>query len=266
MSTEESPPSTTGQSGIVPAALERIQQALAGNPNLPIYGVVPPLDTSPSSAESATVAYVRQLRSAYAPASEPELPLGFGDYLSLLYRLDEQDRLIEERGAANALPLRRSWYLGCCSALRGALLLTDTAFDTLPGEKPYDPRQIVNGLRQGLRERHGVFQAVYFELAIGGLLRQRADILQARRSVSYLEGGPGSGITGEALKTRIQQVYFTQFDEALLAFSRQLLALDALLVELLPITVGQPVELAELRSQYNYPDGSDHRWTAAFTG
>lgn len=270
MSTEESPRFMAGQPNSVLSATERVKQALARNPDLPLYGTVAVTVSSPDSFTPAwqtdELAYVRQLRSAYSPDGTLELPLGLGDYLSLLFLLDEQDRLIEERGAANALLLRRSWYLGCCTALRDALKLTETAFDTLAGEKAYDARRIVGGLRQALRDQHGVFQAVYYELAIGGLLRQRGDVLSARRSVSYLEGGPGSGIADESLKARIRQVYFAQFDEALLVFSRQLLDIDELLVELLPITVGQPVELAVLQAQFNYPDGSDHRWTAAFAG
>jgi hypothetical protein len=241
---------------------------LAQNQSLSVYGNVaaePPPPAAAGPTDSADVNRVRQLRSLYAPASELALPLGLGDYLSLLFHLDEQCRLIQERGELDPLPLRRSWYLACCTALLDALALTDTSFNTLAAEKPYDPRQIVGGLRRALRERHGVFQAVYYEIAIGGLLRQRADILRAGRSVTHLEGGPGSGIADEALRVRIQQVYFTRFDEALLDFSLQLLDMDRLLGDLLPIAVPSPVELARLRAEYNYPDRSDLRWTAAFS-
>ncbi len=263
MSREMAPSARPDATGMVGAALTRIRQARAENQSLPVYGELPTDERR--SADSLAFARVRQLRSAYDPGSALELPLGFGDYLSILFRLDEQNRLIEELGPVEPLPLRQAWYVACGTALRDALSLKDTAFDRVAHERPYDPRQIVSDLRQALRAQHGVFQAVYYEIAIGGLLRQRADILRAGRSVTHVEGGPGSGITDEALRARIQAVYFTRFDEALLNFSRQLLDVDALLEELLPMAVAPPVELARLQAEYNYPTAADPRWAPAFT-
>ncbi len=211
------------------------------------------------------LARVRQLRSPYDTRQDPQLPLGFGDYLSLLFRLDEQSTLLQERGEVDPLLLRRAWYLACCSALCRALALQGTAFDTLHEAKPYDPRQIVAGLRPSLRAQHGPFQAVYYEIALGGLLRQRADVLRMGRSVTHLRGGPGSGIADKALQARIHDVYFTRFDEGLLNFSRHLLDIDRLLEDLLPLDIGPPVELARLRSEFGFPDRADARWRMAFS-
>ncbi len=207
---------------------------------------------------------VRQLRSLYDTRSDPALPLGFGDYLSLLFRLHEHNHLLQEAGGTGNLPRRRDWYTACCGALCQGLGLEQTSLDTAATEKPYDLRQIVSGLRPLLRSKHGAIQAAYYEIALGGLLRQRGDILRADRSVRYAQGGPGSGITDEALRARIESIYFTRFDRDLLEFSRQLVTLDALLLDLMPVTVGEPVAIDRLRAEYGYPDRRDPQWGGVF--
>ncbi len=229
---------------------------------------LPPLPIAPSQAipdSCADLDRVRQLRSEYDPACELRYPLGLGDYLSLRFRLDEQQRLIEERGVSDALSVRQAWYVACCMALSKALELQGTALDVPAEGRAYDSRQMMRSLRDVLRARHGVFQAVYYEIAIGGLLRQRADILRMGRSVIHREGGPGTGIADEHLRARIQKVYFTDFDNALLTFSCQLLPMDDLLLELIPLRVGPPVALERLCAEFGYPDRADLQWRMAFS-
>jgi len=208
---------------------------------------------------------VRQLRSAYDPACELQYPLGLGDYLSLRFRLDEQQRLSEEHGPSDSLSARQAWYAACCTALSRALELQGTALDVPTEGRAYDFRQMMRSLRDVLRARHGVFQAVYYEIAIGGLLRQRADILRMGRSVIHREGGPGTGIADEYLRARIQKVYFTDFDDALLVFSCQLLQMDDLLLELIPLRVGSPTTLERLCAEFDYPNRADLQWKMAFS-
>ncbi|MBN1966793.1 MAG: hypothetical protein JW910_19225 [Anaerolineae bacterium] len=241
---DEYPPSAP-----VPAALERVRQALAADPALPVFGTTDPAQ----SPQAAQLARVRQLRSAYTPDDEPALPLDCGDYLSLLVRLEDTQRKLDVHGAHDPLLRQRDWYEGCCRALGQALGLAGSVLDTLDAAYAYDLRDLCNRLRPELRQRHGTFEAVYVEIAISGLLRQRADILRAGRSVHHVTGGPGSGLKDEALKARIQALYFDRFDADLLHFSLQLLAIDDLLLELLPVRVGPPVTLARLRAEYGYP-------------
>jgi hypothetical protein len=259
--------STDNSQLIVPAAVERLKNALQRNPALPVFGAVvadSAVFASPESESDDDLRRVRQLRSTYGPDVKLTCPLGLGDYLSLLFRLEMLNDLIADRGALEQLTAQRAWYVACCTALCEALGLLDSPLDTTTRDQPCDPRVMVNGLRPLLREKHGAFQAVYYEIALGGLLRQRSDILHTVRSVTYVEGGPGSGLADVALREQVARVYFTQFDEALLAFSRQLIDLDDLLLTMLPLDVGAPLEPAQLHKEFGYPDGQDARWQAAF--
>ena len=77
-------------------------------------------------------ARIGQLLSDYAPQAAPQLPLDFGDYLSLLWRFDQ----------CAALPVRARYYRSCIIALGRALEI-----DTTPLGRLGQPEEIASVIR-----------------------------------------------------------------------------------------------------------------------
>src|SRR5437879_1364883 len=79
---------------------------------------------------------VSQLISPYSPDNPPKLPLGFSDYLSLLWRLD---RAVEHQGQSQ-------YYRACAITLLAALKFKDAPLDVLMRDTP--PGHIYSSLDQ----------------------------------------------------------------------------------------------------------------------
>ena len=79
---------------------------------------------------------ISQLTSTYGPDEPPRLALDFGDYLSILWRLDQHA----------SSPVRVKYYRQCAKALATALSIHDRSVyrlveNTAPGEL-YKPRWV----------------------------------------------------------------------------------------------------------------------------
>jgi hypothetical protein len=141
---------------------------------------------------------VDQLLSDYGPDESPKLPLDFGDYLSLLWRLDQS--------ATSAA--RVKYYRQCIQAV-GLALGLKRRLRVLELSEPGEIYQNLPNLPY--RATSTLVDAQDRKAAILQLARLRADIL---RVGSYHEqwGGswPGSGIMEAELRERVFAVLFTE--------------------------------------------------------
>jgi hypothetical protein len=188
---------------------------------------------------------IAQLVSSYGPHEPPQLPLTFGDYLSLLWRLD---RAMGHDG-------RVMYYKHCINALSEALGFGNTELGmmlriTTPGDF------YANLSHMPYRKTERPVDAPERRSAIGQLLMLRSDILSIG---SYNEGWamrfPGSGIIDTELRDRVYQVLFTALPSQYPVFARLLLVIDIVLQELLVGKRKSPeIDLSVLVEEYNYPN------------
>lgn len=190
-------------------------------------------------------ARIGQLLGEYAPQAAPQLPLDFGDYLSLLWRFDQ----------CAALPARARYYRTCILALGHALEVENTplgrlvssavpgtAYDELPN-LPYRS----GGRLVDARDR---------KAATGQLIALRRDILRIGTYQEGWNGGfPGHGLQDTQLRERVFAVLFTALQGQYGSFARLLLVIDIVLANLLLGTDAmQEVALFDLVMHYDYPD------------
>ena len=192
---------------------------------------------------------ISQLTSTYGPDEPPKLPMDFGDFLSILWRLD---RHAEE-------PMKVRYYRQCAYALadglelqnRSLMRLVDT---TAPGEV-YS--QLPNAPYRGTQR---LVDAHDRKAAIRQLAELRDDILrigtyQDRWPVSW----PGSGIVDPELRERVFAVLFTALQGQFAHFGRLLLVVDIVMSDLLlGMQDSKEVKLSDLVNQHNYPNPTDN--------
>jgi hypothetical protein len=193
---------------------------------------------------------ISQLTSTYGPDEAPRLPMDFGDYLSILWRLDKH---AEE-------PARVRYYRHCAQTLGTALGLQQRSLFRLVDNTP--PGQIYHQLPNApYRGTHRLIDAHDRKAAIRQLAELRHDVLrigtyQDQWPVSW----PGSGIVDTELRERVFAVLFTALQGQYGNFGRLLLVVDIVLSDLLlGMHHSEEVTLHQLVSQFNYPDPNDSR-------
>lgn len=199
---------------------------------------------------------IDQLISPYSPTLPPALPLDFGDYLSLLWRL--------ERAGQRGIGV--NYYRRCERALAMALTLTDAEVGKLV--KLTVPTKLSEEL-PNLPYRNGErrVDAQDRKAAIAQLWKLRADVLTMG---SYPEvwrsAWPGSGIENEELRERVFAVLFTALPSQYAPFARVLLVTDIVLQELMIGTRrSQSFLLHTLIKDCGWPDPKNPESQALFT-
>ncbi len=191
---------------------------------------------------------VNQLTSPYSPMIPPQLPLDFGDYLSLLWRIDHhigQPHLI-------------LYYTQCAKAMARALDFEQKSLGRMV--RTTEPGNLCQSLSNvPFRETGRVTDASARKAAIDQLVRLRSDVLSVGSyQHDWLVGWPGSGILDPELRERVFATLFTALRSQYSHFGRLLLVLDIVLQELL---LGNrsfvEFSLGTLIERYGYPDPED---------
>jgi hypothetical protein len=193
---------------------------------------------------------INQLTSTYGPDEPPRLPLDFGDYLSLLWRIDLHA----------AEPNKVKYYRRCALALAAGLDMQGRSIFRLvevtpPGELY---RQLPNAPYRGTAR---LIDASDRKAAINQLTQLRADVLkigtyQDHWPVSW----PGSGIVDAELRERVFAVLFTALQGQFSSFGRLLLVVDIVLSDLLlGIQPAKELSLDQLIAEHHYPNPNDSR-------
>jgi len=192
---------------------------------------------------------IQQLVSPYAPDAPPRLPLDFGDYLSLLWRIDHH--------ADSAK--RARYYRQCATALGMALELPSVLMRVVESTPSGGvTTQITNLPYRGDR----LVDAPDRKAAIVQLMQIRDDTLRiGTYQESWNNSYPGSGIEDVELRERTFAILFTALQGQYSNFGRLLLVVDIVLSDLLIGMGASAAEFAlhELISDYNYPDPNDAR-------
>lgn len=194
---------------------------------------------------------INQLISPYSPQEPPRGgALDFGDYLSLLWRLDE----------AAAHPQRARYYRHCAVALAAGLGIKAHPLHKLveisaPGEiyaqmpnLPY-------------RSKERLVDAQDRKAAIMQLITIRADLLRmGTYTEGWVAGWPGSGILDTEIRERVFAVLFTALQGQFGNFARLLFVVDIVLANLL---LGEEstaeITLDDLIAHHAYPDPANPR-------
>ncbi|MBI5961674.1 MAG: hypothetical protein HY866_23250 [Chloroflexi bacterium] len=200
---------------------------------------------------------VNQLTSPYSPAIPPQLPLDFGDYLSLLWRIDrhaEMENLV-------------IYYSNCAASLAKALGFEQRGMGRLiravsPGEMYLSLSNVP------FRQSGRLVDATSRKAAIHQLVMLRADVLSiGSYSHDWVVGWPGSGIANSELRERVFAILFTALRGQYAHFGRLLLVIDIVLQELL---IGSRTlneySLGTLIERYGYPDPEDPAVRTLFQG
>lgn len=193
---------------------------------------------------------ITQLISLYGPDDPPRVPLDFGDYLSLLWRLDD----------SAAFPARERYYRQCLQALGKAMGLKSHPIyrlvDSTEAGNVYS--QIPNLPYRG-SNRH--VDAQDRKAALSQLMTLRGDTLRiGTYSDNWGGGWPGSGILDNDLRERVFAVLFTALQGQYSNFGRLLLVIDIVIANLI-FGFDEPAEIpfAQLTSEFGYPDPRDER-------
>lgn len=202
-------------------------------------------------------ARISQLTSRYSPDDSPRLPLDFGDYLSLLWRLDD----------CAELPSRERYYRQCVQALGLALgfkahpiyrLIETTPAGQIYGQLPNLP------YRGGKR----FVDAQDRKAALAQLMALRGDTLRiGTYNEQWDSGWPGSGILDNELRERVFAVLFTALQGQFSNFGRLLLVIDIVIGNLIfGLEDIHEVQLAQLVAEFGYPDARDERVRRDYAG
>lgn len=195
-------------------------------------------------------ARISQLLSSYGPDEPPRLPLGFGDYLSLLWRLDYH---------ANDLGKVR-YYRRAADALTSGLGIRDNiVLRFIEHAQPGDLySQLSNVPYRGSRR---LVDANDRKAAIAQLAALRNDIMRVGNYPSqWTMGWPGSGIEDTAIRERVFAVLFTALQSQYGNFARLLLVIDIVLSDLLiDGDVSQEISLHQLVVEFGFPNPHDDR-------
>ncbi len=196
---------------------------------------------------------INQLTSTYGPDEPPRMPMDFGDYLSLLWRIDQ---------SANQ-PSHVKYYRRCALAMAAGLEMRGrSVFRLVEVTAPGDLyNQLPNAPYRGTNR---LIDASDRKAAITQLTQLRADVLkigtyQDHWPVSW----PGSGIVDTELRERVFAVLFTALQGQFSSFGRLLLVVDIVLSDLLlGIQAAKEISLDQLIADYGYPDPNDSkiRW------
>jgi hypothetical protein len=188
---------------------------------------------------------ILQLVSAYSPASPPQLALGFGDYLSLLWCIDN----------AAGEPGRVTYYRRCADAVVRSMNLEHSSISRVVQNTPAG--SIYVSLENvPYRGTARFVDAPDRRVAIRQLLSLRAHIVgMGTDRQGWTRGWPGSRLSDVELRERLFSVFFTAFDSQFSHFSRLILVIDIVLQEIL-IGSRQPYEtsLISLIKNFGYPD------------
>ncbi|GAB4571363.1 MAG: hypothetical protein Kow0077_07900 [Anaerolineae bacterium] len=187
---------------------------------------------------------ILQLISQYSPQSPPRLPLTFGDYLSLLWRIDESHEHAQ----------REEYYRQCADALARGLQIENRSIHRMV--RRISAGEIYATLpRISYQGTAWLVDAQDRRDAIGQLTDMRQHILAmgAYRD-KWTLGWPGSRITNAQLRERIFAVLFTAFEGQFSHFSRLLLVIDIVLEELvLDRSHSIEISLERLQRDFGYP-------------
>ncbi len=198
---------------------------------------------------------INQLTSTYGPDEPPTLPLDFGDYLSLLWRLDKHA----------AEPAKVRYYRQCALALAHGLGLKHRSLFRLVELTP--PGQIYQQLPNApYRSTNRLVDAQDRKAAIAQLTQLRLDILKmGTYHDQWPVSWPGSGILDGDLRDRVFAVLFTALRGQYENFGRLLLVVDIVLGDLLVgmHQIGE-ITLPELINNHNYPNFNDVRVRTAY--
>lgn len=200
---------------------------------------------------------IMQLLSSYSPAQPPQLSLNFGDYLSLLWRID---RSAQNEG-------REAYYRYCAHALACGLGFADRSLSRLVQrtEAGLVCASIQNSPYQGTGR---LVDAQDRRDAICQLMDLRDHILaMGAYREQWKIGWPGSRMTDVDLRERLFAVFFTAFEGQFRPFSRLLLVIDIVLQEmLLGNRVEQEISLIRLIQEFGYPDPDSVRTRTQYAG
>jgi hypothetical protein len=200
---------------------------------------------------------VNQLTSPYSPLNPPQLPLDFGDYLSLVWRIDRHG------GQAH---LAR-YYIQCARSLARAFDFEQKSLGRMV--RTTEPGLLYQSLSNApFRETDRLADASARKAAIDQLVRVRSDVLAVGSyQHDWVVGWPGSGIVDAELRERVFATLFTALRSQYAHFGRLLLVIDIVLQELL---LGNrnfvEFSLGTLIERYAYPDPEDPAVRALYRG
>jgi hypothetical protein len=195
-------------------------------------------------------ARINQLIGLYSPDDPPRLALDFGDYLSLVWRLD----------TSAGFPGRERYYRLCAQSLCTALNFKSHPIcrmvDQTPAGQIY--AQIPN---LPYRSSSRFVDAKDRKAALTQLMSLRGDTLRIGTYNEGWDGGwPGGGILDTELRERVFAVLFTALQGQYTNFGRLLLVIDIVIANLIfGIEDSPEVQLSQLISDYGYPDPRDER-------
>lgn len=198
---------------------------------------------------------ISQLTSSYGPDEPPRLPMDFGDYLSLIWRLDKH--------AAD--PAKVKYYKRCALALGAALEIKSRPVARMV--EATAPGQLYPQLPNApYREANRLLDAQDRKAAIAQLAQLREDILRiGTYHDEWPVSWPGSGIMDTELRERVFAVLFTALQGQYENFGRLLLVVDIVLGDLLlGMHQMKEVNLHTLVSDYDYPNFADSKVRSAF--
>lgn len=188
---------------------------------------------------------IYQLTSAYAPGDPPQLPLTFGDYLSLLWRIDQSAEY----------PEREQYYRRCAASLARALSIEQRSLARMV-DRTAAGEVYASLSNLPYRGTSRFVDAQDRRAAIWQLVDMRRHILEmgAYRDTWTL-GWPGSRLSDVELRERLFAVFFTAFEGQFSHFSRLLLVADIVLEDLiLGGNAHNEISLARLVHDFGYPD------------
>jgi len=198
---------------------------------------------------------IAQLTSTYGPDEPPRLPLDFGDYLSLLWRLDKHADQ----------PSKVKYYKLCAQAVANGLQIQGRSVfrlieHAIPGQLY---QQLPNAPYRGTNR---LVDANDRKAAIAQLAELRADILRiGTYHDQWPVSWPGSGIIDTELRERVFAVLFTALQGQFENFGRMLLVTDIVLADLLlGIQAQKEVNLHQLITEYGYPNFTDRAVRALY--
>jgi len=193
---------------------------------------------------------ITQLISLYSPDEPPRVPLDFGDYLSLLWRLDNSAEL----------PNRERYYRQCVQTLGTALGLKNHAIFRLV-ESTETGNMYSQLPNLPYRSASRFVDAKDRKAALTQLIDLRGDTLRVGTYSDNWDGGwPGSGILDDDLRERVFAVLFTALQGQYANFGRLLLVVDIVIGNLI-FGFDEPPEIpfAQLTAEFGYPDPRDER-------
>lgn len=198
---------------------------------------------------------ISQLTSTYGPDEPPKLPMNFGDFLSILWRLD--------RHADQ--PPKVKYYQQCATALAHGLGMQNRSLMRLVYTTPPGTvyKQLPNAPYRGTSH---LIDAHDRKAAIKQLIDLRDEVLKiGTYQDQWPVGWPGSGIVDTELRERVFAVLFTALQGQFGHFGRLLFVVDIVLGDLLLGTeLIEDVKLQQLVRDFDYPNPTDTQVRSSF--